>query len=73
LGSIEAGKKADLILLDSSRPNLVPTTEVNAVSNIVYSANTSNVDTVIINGRVLKHNGILSYEKMEEVRESRFN
>ncbi|AKA48911.1 metal-dependent hydrolase [uncultured archaeon] len=73
LGSIETGKKADLILLDSSRPNLVPTTEVNAVSNIVYSANTSNVDTVIINGRVLKHNGILSYEKMEEVRESRFN
>lgn len=58
LGSIEVGNKADLILVELN-PNLIPTTEENAVSNLVYSANPSNVDTVIVDGKILKNKGRL--------------
>ena len=58
IGSVKPGNKADLILLKLN-PNLIPTTEENAVSNIVYSANPSNVETVIVNGRILKKEGKL--------------
>ena len=46
---------ADLILIDMKAPNLLPVSIENAVSKIVYSANPSNVDTVIINGKIVKH------------------
>ena len=55
LGSIEAGKKADLVILDGRAPNLVPLRPQNLVSNIVYSANAGNVKTSICGGRVLMH------------------
>ena len=45
-------KKADLILVDTNHPNMTPMS--NALSsNLVYSANGSNVDTTICNGKVL--------------------
>ncbi|MEM0155153.1 MAG: amidohydrolase family protein [Thermoplasmataceae archaeon] len=59
LGSIEQGKLADIVLIDSRMPNLMPTKAENAVSNIVYSANPSNVKYVLVNGSVLKDNGAL--------------
>lgn len=73
LGSLESGKKADITLLDAGKPNLTPTTKENAVSNIVYSANTTNVHTVIINGKVVKQNGQLVYSELEKLRNSKFN
>lgn len=54
LGSIEPGKLADLVLLESRDPNLFPVGIQDAVSKIVYSANPLNVDTVIVNGKILK-------------------
>lgn len=51
LGSIEVGKKADLILVDMKKPHLTPVH--NAVSHLVYSAVGSDVDTVIVDGKVL--------------------
>ncbi len=54
LGSVQAGKTADLVLIDCSKPNLIGTDESTAVSNVVYSANPSNVHTVMVNGRILK-------------------
>ncbi len=72
LGSIEAGKRADIILLDISKPNLAPTDESNAVSNIVYSANPSNVDTVFINGKLLKKDGSLTYPGLGKLLDSSF-
>ena len=60
IGSIETGKKADLVLLDTSMPNLTPTGTDNAISNIVYSANAGNVDSVIIDGKFVKRHGILT-------------
>ena len=54
IGSIEAGKEADLILVDTRSPNLMPIHGKDSViSDLVYSAGTANVDTTIVNGRVL--------------------
>ena len=50
-GSIEVGKKADLVLLDLDAPSLTPLN--NAVAALSYSANGSEVDTVIIDGKVV--------------------
>jgi 5-methylthioadenosine/S-adenosylhomocysteine deaminase len=51
IGSIEPGKKADLILVDLNKPHLAPLH--NVVSSVVYSARAGDVDTTIVNGRVL--------------------
>jgi 5-methylthioadenosine/S-adenosylhomocysteine deaminase len=53
LGSIEVGKRADLVLLDGRSPNLRPMFPENVVSNIVYSANAGNVKSVMCDGRFL--------------------
>ena len=54
-GAIEVGKKADIILVDANQPNMTPMS--NALSsNLVYSANGSNVDTTICNGKILMEN-----------------
>lgn len=50
-GVIEAGRLADVVLLDLKKVELVP--NHNLTSNIVYSANGSCVDTVICDGRML--------------------
>jgi cytosine/adenosine deaminase-related metal-dependent hydrolase len=55
IGSIEVGKKADLVLIDLKKPHLVPFTDV--VSDVVYSAMGSDVDTVLVDGRVLLEGG----------------
>jgi len=57
LGSIEVGKRADIILLDSRAPNLAPLHgRDTVVSDLVYSASAANVDTTIVDGRVLMQN-----------------
>lgn len=55
IGTVEVGKKADLILIDTNNANMVPDSS-NLSSNIIYSANGSNVDTTICNGQVLMEN-----------------
>ena len=50
IGSIETGKKADLAILDLKNPSLQP--KNNLLAGLCYSANGSEVDTVIINGRI---------------------
>jgi 5-methylthioadenosine/S-adenosylhomocysteine deaminase len=51
LGSLEAGKQADLILLDRRAPELTPLLDV--ANALVYGTDGRNVDTVIVGGRVL--------------------
>ena len=51
IGTLEVGKKADVILIDFSKPHLKPLHDVCA--SIVYSAKGSDVDTVIVDGRIL--------------------
>jgi cytosine/adenosine deaminase-related metal-dependent hydrolase len=50
-GSIEAGKKADLVLFDTQRPEWQALW--NPVNNLVYNADGRSVHTVIIDGRVV--------------------
>ena len=50
-GVIEPGKLADIMLLDLESPMMVPVH--NLISNVVYSADSSCVSTVICNGRIL--------------------
>lgn len=51
LGSLEPGKKADVILIDMFKPHLYPLNM--PVYRVVYFANGNDVDTVIVNGEVL--------------------
>jgi 5-methylthioadenosine/S-adenosylhomocysteine deaminase len=51
VGSLEVGKKADIILIDFNKPHLKPLH--NVFASIVYSARGSDVDTVIVDGKVL--------------------
>ncbi len=51
IGSLETGKKADLIIVDTAQPHLTPM--YNPVSHMVYAARGSDVTTVIINGTVV--------------------
>lgn len=65
-GSIEVGKKADLVLLDLDAPSLTPLN--NAVAALSYSANGSEVDTVIIDGKVVMRDRELLTIDEERVR-----
>jgi 5-methylthioadenosine/S-adenosylhomocysteine deaminase len=57
IGSIEAGKRADIILMNIDSPNMRPIHgEDTVVSDLVYSASSGNVDTTIVDGRVLMRN-----------------
>jgi len=57
IGSLETGKKADLIIIDINKPHLTPM--YNPVSHVVYAASGSDVTTSIINGTVVMENGEL--------------
>ncbi len=57
IGSIEVGKQADLILLNLNSLHTTPQPE--PVSTVVYAAETNNVETVLINGRVILREGEL--------------
>ncbi|MCD8010313.1 MAG: amidohydrolase [Lachnospiraceae bacterium] len=53
-GEIAVGKKADLAILDAQCPQLLPAN--NPVSALTYSANGSEVETVIVDGKVILEN-----------------
>lgn len=51
IGSLEVGKKADIIILDTHKPHLTPL--FNPFSHIVYAARGNDVSHTIINGRIV--------------------
>jgi 5-methylthioadenosine/S-adenosylhomocysteine deaminase len=60
IGSIEAGKQADLILVDLTAPNLSPVLSSpvrNLVPNLVYAGSGHEVRTVMVAGRILVRDG----------------
>jgi len=65
IGSLEAGKKADVILIDFRKPHLTPVHDPYA--NIVYSAHGEDVDTVIVDGKILMENREVEALKEEEI------
>lgn len=54
IGSIKEGKKADLIIIDMNNPVIMPVNDV--FSAIVYNTKGTDVETTIINGKILMEN-----------------
>ena len=54
IGSIEVGKKADIVIVDLNTINTYPT--VDLITNLVHNTESVNVDTTIINGEILMKN-----------------
>ena len=67
IGSLEAGKKADLFVLNLRLPWLNPIRPQNLVTNIVYNANGSDVTDVIVDGRVVVAGGQATMVDEDEV------
>ena len=66
-GSIEIGKKADLVLLNAKSSQLHPL--INVVSNIIYSCNSSCVSDVICNGKIImKEKRILTFDEEQIIK-----
>jgi 5-methylthioadenosine/S-adenosylhomocysteine deaminase len=71
VGSIEAGKQADLIVVDARSPNLVPIHGAGTViSDLVYSAKGANVDTTIVGGKILMKDREFQTLKESEIYEN---
>ncbi len=64
IGSLKPGKRADIIFINKKDLNLFPVN--NAIEAVVFHANGSNVDTVIINGKIMKRNGKIIYRGIEK-------
>lgn len=57
IGSLEIGKKADLIILDLKKPHLMPiSSKESVISHLVYSATGNDVETVMVEGNVIMKN-----------------
>ncbi|MBU2559479.1 amidohydrolase family protein [archaeon] len=65
IGSIEVGKTADIILVNLKSANMTPLT--NPVSHIVYAAKGSDVNSVIVDGRILMQDRELRTLDLEDV------
>jgi len=57
IGSLEKGKRADVIMLDLHKAHLVPV--ISPVTDIVHYGLASDVDTVMVNGRLLMEGRVL--------------
>ena len=70
IGSVETGKKADLILIDLARLELTPRPS-DVVSGIVYASQPSDVRTVIIDGHLIKLDGkLLTLDEQQVIEDS---
>lgn len=56
-GSITPGKRADLVMVNLEKPHLTPIYDI--YSHVVYSLRPSDVETVVVNGRIVVNGGRL--------------
>ncbi|RLC12508.1 MAG: S-adenosylhomocysteine deaminase [Deltaproteobacteria bacterium] len=68
IGSLEPGKKADIIVIDTRQPHLTPMYDV--YSHLVYAVSGHDVVTSIVNGKVLMENRVLTTLDQDAVIES---
>lgn len=59
IGSIEVGKRADLAILNLNQFHTFPSYDADPISRIVYSATRADVETTIVDGRIVMENGIM--------------
>ena len=57
LGQLTAGRRADVIIVDTTKPHLQPMFD--PVAQIVYAAKASDVRTTIVDGRILMHDRVV--------------
>jgi 5-methylthioadenosine/S-adenosylhomocysteine deaminase len=67
IGSLEPGKQADVIIVDTDKPHLVPM--YNPVSHMIYTAQGSDIRDVIVAGRILVRNKNLLTIDLEDILE----
>ncbi|MGR3526970.1 MAG: amidohydrolase family protein [Paracoccaceae bacterium] len=65
IGSLEIGKKADIILLDGRKPHLWP--PVMALNRITHFASAADVDTVVVDGKVLMEQRTIPHLDMDAI------
>jgi 5-methylthioadenosine/S-adenosylhomocysteine deaminase len=71
IGSLELGKRADVVIVDRDSLNQIPL--YNVYSDLVYATKAANVDTVIINGRiVMRQRLLLTLNEAQIQRETQF-
>ncbi len=69
IGSLEVGKKADIVMVDMKKPHLAPLH--NVISHLVYSAVGGDVDTVVVDGKVLmRERGVLTLDEVKVLEET---
>ena len=62
IGTIEVGKKADIIALDLNKPNTTPCYD--PIASLVYSGNSENVAMVMVDGNIIYDQG--SFTRVDE-------
>jgi 5-methylthioadenosine/S-adenosylhomocysteine deaminase len=66
IGSLEAGKKADVVLIDVSRPWLMPIRLENFISNLVYNASGGDITDVFVDGRdIVRDREVVTIDRIE--------
>lgn len=65
-GTLTPGKEADLIMLKTDRPNILPVND--PISAVTWGMDTSNVDSVFVAGKALKRNGKLLNVDLDDLR-----
>ncbi|MEM2110013.1 MAG: amidohydrolase, partial [Candidatus Odinarchaeota archaeon] len=65
IGSVEKGKKADILIVDLSKPHATPL--YNEYSHLVYALKSSDVESLIVNGRFIVENRVMKTVNVEEV------
>ena len=65
-GTLTPGKEADIIMLKTDRPNILPVND--PIGAVVWGMDTSNVDSVFVAGNALKRNGKLLNVDLDHLR-----
>jgi cytosine/adenosine deaminase-related metal-dependent hydrolase len=69
-GSLTVGKRADIILIRGNDINVAPVAEIE--TTVVQSATPANVDTVLVDGRIVKRGGkLVAYDVEKVVRQAK--
>ncbi|NYE56566.1 5'-deoxyadenosine deaminase [Carboxydothermus ferrireducens] len=68
IGSLEVGKKADVVIVDLDEMRTTPNEGVNIYTQLVYQAQSSNVLTTIVDGKIVMENRVLKTIDEVEVR-----
>ena len=64
VGSITPGKKADLVMFKTNKINFMPMHDPK--SSILFHSNSNDIDTVMVNGKILKQHGQLLQDDLKK-------